>query len=106
VNTVLNFRVPCNAEEFLSSCRTAGYSREAQLIELKFPLAIMRLRLVGSRHVGFVVTNVDTAIRFIPSTSVPPAFCRSTNCSIFNIRHITGVRSRKLRLTAVGDPPC
>jgi hypothetical protein len=33
VNTVMNFRVPQNAEKFLSSCTTGGFSRRAQLHE-------------------------------------------------------------------------
>jgi hypothetical protein len=31
VNTVLNLRVPENAEKFLSSCTTGAFSRRAQL---------------------------------------------------------------------------
>jgi hypothetical protein len=33
VNTVMNLRVPWNAEKFLSSCRIGGSSRRAQLHE-------------------------------------------------------------------------
>jgi hypothetical protein len=35
VNTVMNLRVPQNAGKFLSSCTTGGFSRRAQLHELK-----------------------------------------------------------------------
>jgi hypothetical protein len=31
VNTVMNLRVPQNAEKFLSSCTTGGFSRRARL---------------------------------------------------------------------------
>jgi hypothetical protein len=33
VNKVMNFRVPKNAEKFLNSCTTGGFSRRAQLRE-------------------------------------------------------------------------
>jgi hypothetical protein len=33
VNTVMNLRVPLNAEKFLSSCTIGGLSRRAQLHE-------------------------------------------------------------------------
>jgi hypothetical protein len=33
VNTVMNLRVPSNAEKFLSSCIIGGFSRRAQLHE-------------------------------------------------------------------------
>jgi hypothetical protein len=33
-NKILNFRVPYNTEKSLSSCRTGGFSRRAQLHEI------------------------------------------------------------------------
>jgi hypothetical protein len=33
VNTVMNIRVPKNAEKFLSNCKIYGFSRRAQLHE-------------------------------------------------------------------------
>jgi hypothetical protein len=34
VNKVMNFRVPQNAGKFLSSCKTGGFLRRAQLHEV------------------------------------------------------------------------
>jgi hypothetical protein len=31
VNMVMNFQVPYNADKFLSSCKTGGFSKRAQL---------------------------------------------------------------------------
>jgi hypothetical protein len=36
VNTVINFRVPQNIGNFLSSCRTGAFARRAQLHEVSY----------------------------------------------------------------------
>jgi hypothetical protein len=38
VNTVMNIRVPQNAGKFLSSCKTGGFSRRAQVHEVSYSL--------------------------------------------------------------------
>jgi hypothetical protein len=41
VNTVVNIRVPQNVGKFLSSCTTGGFSRRAQLQEIKLVWVVL-----------------------------------------------------------------